>query len=233
MSNTVTLHDKFHESDVLTFDRNTLAWVIGLAATFILTMTVADFAAVKFLDLGWVMTPAGSLLFAFVFVTRDMLHKLVGGAMVKKIILIAIALNVLTALFMWFMTTLPAPSFRPSEAFDTVFALAPAIVAGSIIAGLISQWVNTVAYQWLWDRGHGNWSRTIWSNVISLPVDAVFFTVLAFVVFPPLFGATGIELGAAAARIASGQTLFKLAIILVLTPLVSLSPTREEARELK
>ena len=233
MSNTVTLHDRFHESDVLTFDRTTLAWVIGLAATFILTMTVADFAAVKFLDLGWVMTPAGSLLFAFVFVTRDMLHKLVGGAMVKKIIFIAIALNVLTALFMWLMTTLPSPSFRPSEAFDTVFALAPAIVAGSIIAGLISQWVNTVAYQWLWDRGHGNWSRTIWSNVISLPVDAVFFTILAFVVFPPLFGATGIELGAAAARIASGQTLFKLAIILVLTPLVSLSPTREEARELK
>ena len=134
---------------------------------------------------------------------------------------------------MWLMTTLPAPGFRPSDAFDTVFALAPAIVAGSIIAGLISQLVNTWVYQKLWDRGHGNWSRTIWSNVVSLPVDAVFFTILAFVVFPPLFGATPIELGAAAARIASGQTLFKLAIILVLTPLVSLSPTREEARELK
>jgi uncharacterized integral membrane protein (TIGR00697 family) len=233
MSNTVTLHDKFHESDVLTFDRNTLAWVIGLAATFILTMTVADFAAVKFLDLGWVMTPAGSLLFAFVFVSRDMLHKLVGGAMVKKVILIAIALNVLTALFMWLMTTLPSPGFRPSDAFDKVFAMAPAIVLGSVIAGLISQWVNTIAYQWFWDRGYGAWARTVWSNVISLPVDAIFFTILAFVVFPPLFGATGIELGAAAARIASGQTLFKLAIILVLTPLVSLAPTREEARELR
>lgn len=233
MSNTVTLHDRFHESDVLTFDRNTLAWVIGLAATFILTMTVADFAAVKFLDLGWVMTPAGSLLFAFVFVSRDMLHKLVGGAMVKKVILIAIALNILTALFMWLMTTLPAPEFRPSEAFDKVFAMAPAIVLGSVIAGLISQWVNTIAYQWFWDRGYGTWARTIWSNVISLPVDAIFFTILAFVIFPPLFGANPIELGAAAARIASGQTLFKLAIILVLTPLVSLAPTREEARELR
>ena len=233
MSNTVTLHDRFHESDVLTFDRTTLAWVIGLAATFILTMTVADFAAVKFLDLGWVMTPAGSLLFAFVFVARDMLHKLVGGAMVRKIIFIAIALNVLTAAFMYLMTMLPAPDFRPSTEFDKVFAMAPAIVAGSIIAGLISQLVNTWVYQKLWDRGHGTWSRTIWSNVVSLPVDAVFFTILAFVLFPPLFGATGIELGAAAARIASGQTLFKLAIILVLTPLVSLSPTREEARELR
>ena len=233
MSTTVTLHDKFHESDVLTFDRNTLAWVIGLAATFILTMTVADFAAVKFLDLGWVMTPAGSLLFAVVFVARDMLHKLVGGAMVKKVIFIAIALNILTAVFMYIMTLLPAPGFRPSDAFDAVFAMAPSIVLGSVVAGGISQWVNTWAYQKLWDRGFGAWGRTIWSNVVSLPVDAVFFTILAFVIFPAIIGGPQIELGAAAARIASGQTLFKLAIILILTPLVSLSPTREEARELK
>jgi uncharacterized integral membrane protein (TIGR00697 family) len=233
MSNTVTLHDRFHESDVVTFDRKTLAWVIGLAATFILTLTVADFAAVKFLDLGWVMTPAGSLLFAVVFVSRDMLHKIAGAAVVRQVILIGIVLNILVAAFMYLMTMLPAPDFRPSDAFDKVFAMAPAIVLGSVIAALISQWVNTWVYQKLWDRGMGSWARTIWSNVVSLPVDAVFFTILAFVVFPPLFGATGIELGAAAARIASGQTLFKLAIILALTPLVSISPTREEARELK
>ena len=230
---TTTLHDKFSESDVFTFDAKTLAWAIGLAATFILTMTVADFAAVKFLDLGWVMTPAGSLLFAVVFVTRDMLHKLVGGSVVKKVIFIGVALNILTAIFMYIMTLLPAPGFRPSDAFDAVFAMAPSIVLGSVVAGFISQWVNTVVYQKLWDRGFGSWARTIWSNVISLPVDAVFFTILGFVIFPSIIGGPQIELGAAAARIASGQTLFKLAIILALTPLVTLSPTREEAREIR
>ena len=230
---TTTLHDKNIESPIMTFDSKTLSWAIGLAATLILTMVVADFAAVKFLDLGWVMTPAGSLLFAVVFVTRDMLHKLVGGAIVKKVILIGILLNILTAIFMYVMTLLPAPGFRPSDAFDTVFAMAPSIVLGSVVAGLISQWVNTVAYQWFWDKGYGTWARTVWSNVISLPVDAVFFTILGFVLFPMLMGGPQIELGAAAARIASGQTLIKLAIILARTPLVSLSPTREESKELK
>ena len=103
----------------------------------------------------------------------------------------------------------------------------------TVVAGFISQWVNTVVYQRLWDRGHGSWSRTIWSNVVSLPVDAVFFTILGFVIFPAIIGGPQIELGAAAARIASGQTLFKLAIILALTPLVTLSPTREEARNIR
>lgn len=218
---------------MFTFDLKTLSWVIGLAATFILTLTVADFAAVKFLDLGWVLTPAGSLLFAVVFVTRDMLHKIAGGAVVKKVLIIGVILNILVAAFMYIMTLLPAPGFRPSDAFDAVFAMAPAIVLGSVVAAFISQMVNTWVYQWCWDRGQGSWTRTIISNTVSLPVDAVIFTILAFVIFPPLFGATGIELGAAAARIASGQTLFKLAIILILTPLVSISPTRDQARELK
>jgi len=233
VSTITPLHDRFQDHPDMTLDRKTLTWIIALAATFILTLTVADFAAVKFLDLGWIMTPAGSLLFAVVFVSRDMLHKIAGAAVVKQVILIGIALNILVAVFMYLMTMLPAPDFRPSDAFDKVFAMAPAIVLGSVTAALISQWVNTWVYQKLWDRGMGSWARTIWSNVVSLPVDAIFFTILAFVLFPPLFGATGIELGAAAARIASGQTLFKLAIILALTPLVSMSPTREEARELK
>jgi hypothetical protein len=41
------------------------------------------------------------------------------------------------------------------------------------------------------------------------------------------------QLDTAIARIVSGSTLLKLAIILALTPLVSLAPTREEARELR
>ena len=71
---TTTLHDKFSNSDTMTFDQKTLNWVIGLSALLIMAMTVADFAASKFLDFGWVVTPAGALLFAVVFVVRDMLH---------------------------------------------------------------------------------------------------------------------------------------------------------------
>jgi uncharacterized integral membrane protein (TIGR00697 family) len=230
---TTSLHDKFLNHPSMTLDHKTFYWILGLAATLIMTMTVADFAAAKFLDFGWVVTPAGALLFAVVFVVRDMLHKLAGAEIVRQTILIGVVLNLAIAAFMYAMTFLPAPSFRPSVNFDAVFRMSLGIVLGSEIATIISQWVNTYIYQWLWDRDYSSWARTFFSNLLSLPVDAVFFTILAFIVFPMILGGSVMAFDTAIARIVSGSTLFKLVIILLLTPLVSLAPTREEARDMK
>ena len=230
---TTTLHDKFSNSDTMTFDQKTLNWVIGLSALLIMAMTVADFAAAKFLDFGWVVTPAGALLFAVVFVVRDMLHKLAGAAVVQRVILIGVVLNLLIAAFMYAMTFIPAPEFRPSVHFDAVWKMSLGIVIGSEIATIVSQWVNTVVYQNLWERDWGSWTRTFVSNLVSLPVDAVLFVLFAFVFIPPLLGGDAMEINKAISRIVSGSTLFKLAVILALTPLVSLAPWREEARNMK
>jgi len=230
---TTSLHDRFSNPDIITFDQKTLNWVIGLSAALIMAMTVADFAAAKFLDFGWVITPAGALLFAVVFVVRDMLHKLAGAAVVQRVILIGVVLNLLIAAFMYAMTFIPAPEFRPSVHFDAVWKMSLGIVIGSEIATIVSQWVNTVVYQKLWERDWGSWTRTFVSNLVSLPVDAVLFVLFAFVFIPPLLGGDAMEINKAISRIVSGSTLFKLAVILALTPLVSLAPWREEARNMK
>ena len=230
---TTSLHDRFSNPDIITFDQKTLNWVIGLSAALIMAMTVADFSAAKFLDFGWVVTPAGALLFAVVFVVRDMLHKLAGAAVVQRVILIGVVLNLLIAGFMYAMTFIPAPEFRPSVHFDAVWKMSLGIVIGSEIATIASQWVNTVVYQNLWERDWGSWTRTFVSNLVSLPVDAVLFVLFAFVFIPPLLGGDPMEINKAISRIVSGSTLFKLAVILALTPLVSLAPWREEARNMK
>jgi len=234
MTTTTTLHDKFFENPLMTFDHKTLYWIIGLSATLIMTMTIADFAAAKFLDIGLgVVTPAGALLFAVVFVVRDMLHKLAGAAITQRVILIGVVLNLAMAAFMYAMTFIPAPAFRPSINFDAVFKMSLGIVIGSEIATVVSQWVNTVIYQKLWERDYGSWARTFWSNLLSLPVDAVLFVMFAFVFIPPLLGGNAMDMDKAIARIVSGSTLFKLAVILALTPLVSLAPWRQEAKLMK
>lgn len=227
------LHDKFHDNPLLSLDTKTLYWIIGLSTTLIMAMTVADFAAAKFLDFGWVVTPAGALLFAVVFVVRDMLHKLAGAAVVQRVILMGVVLNLAVAGFMYLMTFIPAPAFRPSVNFDAVWKMSLGIVIGSEIATIASQWVNTWVYQVLWERDWGSWARTFVSNLVSLPVDAVLFVLFAFVFIPPLLGGDAMDINKAIARIVSGSTLFKLAVILALTPLVSLAPWREEAKAMK
>ena len=231
--NTTILHDKFHDNPLVSVDTKTLYWIIGLAAGLIMAMTMADFAAAKFLDFGWVVTPAGALLFAVVFVVRDMLHKLAGAAVVRRTILIGVVLNLFVAAFMYLMTFIPAPEFRPSVNFDAVFRMSLGIVIGSEIATLVSQWVNTVIYQKLWDRDWHSWARTFVSNLLSLPVDAVLFVLFAFVFIPPMLGGDPMEINKAITRIVSGSTLVKVGIILALTPLVSLAPWRQEARDMK
>lgn len=205
-------------------------WIAALSAALILCMTVADFAAVKFLDFGWVVTPAGAMLFGVVFVVRDMLHKIAGAAFVTRVILIGVILNLLVAGFMYLITFLPSPAFRPSVNFDAVFKMSLGIVIGSEIATIVSQWVNTYVYQFLWERDWGSWARTFLSNLVSLPVDAFFFVMLAFVAMPMILGGNALDINAAIARIVSGSTLFKLAFILALTPLVSLAPSNDDAR---
>jgi uncharacterized integral membrane protein (TIGR00697 family) len=217
-------------SNTIVFNKANAMWVAVLSSILIMTMTVADFAAVKFLDFGFVVTPAGALLFAVVFVVRDMLHKMAGREFVTKIILYGVVINLAVAAFMYAMTFLPSPSFRPSVNFDAMFKMSLGIVIGSEIATMISQYVNTWIYQWMWERDHGSWLRTFVSNLLSLPVDAFFFVVIAFVLMPPLLGGNAMDFNAAIARIVSGSTLFKLAIILALTPLVSLAPTNEDAK---
>ena len=205
-------------------DRTT--WLIALTGTFILTLSLADLAATKFILIGGVVAPGGVFLFSIIFVVRDMLHKIAGQAYVRRTILVAAVLNLFVAAYFYMIAQMPAPDFFAlAEPWDAIFALAPAIVLASITAAVLSQLLNTYVYQRLWDAGRPQWVRVVGSNLASLPVDSMLFTALAFVILPPAFGAQAIALSDALVRVASGQTLIKLAIVLAMTPIVYLVPT--------
>jgi uncharacterized integral membrane protein (TIGR00697 family) len=202
-------------------------WTISLVGTFILALSLADLAATKFILIGSIVAPGGVFLFSVIFVVRDALHKLLGAEFVKQTILVAAALNLLMAVYFLMIARFPAPGFFAdrAEPWNAIFALAPGIVIGSIIAAVASQWVNTIVYQKIWETGRPLWQRVIGSNVLSLPVDSILFVLFAFVILPPLFGASAIELGAVVGRIISGQTLIKLLIVIAMTPIVYLVPS--------
>lgn len=202
------------------------SWAIGLTGAFVLALSLADVAATKFVQLpAGVTAPGGVFLFSIIFVVRDALHRVMGAAYVRRTIFIAATLNVLMGLYLWGIAQLPAaPWYDLAEPWARIFTLAPAIVLGSITAAVLSQLLNTSVYALLWRRGAPVWWRSIGSNLVSLPVDGVLFTGLAFVLLPPLFGGEPIDLATAAARVAGGQTLVKLLTILVMTPFLYLAP---------
>ena len=212
---------------------NRTTWAIALTGTFVLALAVADLAATKFALLpGGVVVPGGVFLFSVIFVVRDALHRVCGADYVRRTIWVAVALNVAMALYLWWTARLPAPDFFVlDDAWARIFTLAPGIVIGSIVAAVVSQLVNTAIYERLWNRGAPLWVRSIGSNLVSLPIDGILFTGLAFVLLPPLFGGEPIDIGSAAARVASGQTLVKFATVLVMTPALYLTPEMARTTE--
>lgn len=200
---------------------------LTLTGTLILALSLADIAATKFILIGNTVAPGGIFLFSIIFVVRDMLHRTMGSTYVKRTIYVAAGLNLAMAAYLYWITTFDAPArMTLANEWNQIFALAPGIVLGSIIAAVASQLVNTNIYQKLWDKGAPLWARVIGSNAVSLPIDSVLFALFAFAILPPLFGATPLPLDSLIARIISGQILIKAIIVLIMTPLVYLTKER-------
>jgi queuosine precursor transporter len=200
-------------------------WTIFLVGAFVLILSLADVAATKLIMVGDTVAAGSVFLFAFLFIVRDMLHRLHGADFVRRLIWIAASLNILMALYLWVVTRFPAPEwFGLGSAWDDIFAFAPSIVTASIVAAVVSQLVNTAVYQRLWDRGASLAVRVAGSNLVSVPVDSAIFVTLAFFALPPLFGATPLEFGELVGRIVGGQTQIKLLMALALTPIIYLVP---------
>ena len=204
-----------------------MTWLITLTAAFTVTLCLADVAATKLITIGNVILPGGTFLFAAIFVIRDMLHRHAGATYVRKTIWIAATLNLGVAAYLYAITRLPAPDFYPhAQAWNAIFALAPSIVLASITAAIIGQLVNTSLYQRAADANWPLWARSVSSNAISLPLDGLVFSALAFTLLPPVFGADAIPLSTSVAFVAAGQTLWKAATAAMLTPLLYLVPER-------
>jgi queuosine precursor transporter len=199
---------------------NTIVFIIGL---YVACQLIADVGATKMVQIGSVIMPGGTFIFAVSFVLRDMIHRKLGKAWAKSAIYMAALLNVIMVGYFWFISQLGSPVFYQYEQeWSAIFALVPSIVVASIVAEIISQLINTEIYHW-WSNRFSSlplWTRSVSSNVLSLPVDSVIFGSLAFTVLPLVFGGDSISLFNSIVMVAGGQTIYKIGVALVFTPLI-------------
>ena len=197
-------------------------WIIVLlVGAYVMCQLVADVGATKFIQIAGVTMPAGTFVFALTFTLRDMLHKRLGKQWAQAAIVSAAGFNLFLSGYLWLMTRLPAPVwFGLGDAWGSIFSIVPAITLGSIAAELVSELIDTEVYHF-WAGRFSNWphwTRVVVSNIVSIPVDSVVFSVLAFGLLPRLFGAEAMTLGDALVRAASGQVLYKGIVTLFSLP---------------
>ncbi|PRY06797.1 hypothetical protein CLV24_1251 [Pontibacter ummariensis] len=172
---------------------------------------------------------AGVIIWPVVFITTDIINEYFGKAGVKKISVLTVMLILYAFLVITIVTGLPpAPfwlevnsldaqgnAFNINTAFNSVYRQGLGIILGSVVAFLLSQFLDATVFHWL---RHITGSQKIWlratgSTLVSQLVDS--FVVL-FVAFY-LFGNWPIEQILSVATI---NYIYKFCVAILLTPLL-------------
>lgn len=154
-----------------------------VVAAYIAAQMLADIGSLKIAWVAGFSIDGGTFVYPLTFTLRDMVHKLLGRAAARTLVMAAAGINVLMAAYFALVSALPPdPAWPFQEAFASVLSPVWRIVVASIVAEVISELLDTEIYH-VWvtrvTRRH-QWARVLVSNGVSVPVDSLIFCWIAF-----------------------------------------------------
>lgn len=191
-----------------------------LAGIFITNAVVAELIGGKLIQVGPFVMSIGILPWPVLFLTTDLINEYFGEKGVKKLSYITACLIAYAFIILLLALLVPAAKgISPvnDSQFYAVFGQSMWIIAGSIIAFLVSQLIDVTVF-WFFKNRTGErkiWLRTTGSTVVSQLFDS--FIVLGIAFWLP--GKINFDTFLSSAII--GYT-FKLGIAILLTPLIYL-----------
>lgn len=154
-----------------------------VSAAYIAAQMLADIASLRIVLIAGMSIDAGTFIYPLTFTLRDLVHKTAGVKAARVLIVTAAAINLVMAGFFWFVAKLPAdPQVGPQLEFATVLSPVWRIVFASIVAEVISESIDTEAYRFWVEKvtRKYQWARVLVSNSLSVPLDSLVFSWLAF-----------------------------------------------------
>jgi uncharacterized integral membrane protein (TIGR00697 family) len=158
---------------------------------------------------------------------RDAVHKVLGKGSARVLIATAAGINIVMALYLRWVVSVPSdPEWGLGSEFSAILAPVGRIVVASIVAEVISELLDTEVYHWFVTRvtTRHQWLRVILSNGISIPVDSLIFSVLAFAPIPALGGGLPWHI---VGQIFVFNLGLKYAVTLLSVPIIYLVPDRD------
>jgi uncharacterized integral membrane protein (TIGR00697 family) len=203
---------------------------VVVTAAYMGAQMVADIASLKIGIVFGLAVDMGTFIYPITFTLRDVVHKVLGKRNAQTLIVTAAVVNLFMAGYLaWAARVTPDPTWGLGEAFSAVLGPVWRIVLASIVAELVSELIDTEIYHWFVTRitTRYQWARVLTSNAVSIPIDTLLFTIIAF---GPLPGLTDHPLSLPWTTV--GQIfLFNLAVkfgvTLVSLPLIYTTPDRD------
>lgn len=194
-----------------------LVYII-LAGVFITNAIVAELIGGKLIEIGPFIMSVGIIPWPIVFLTTDLINEYYGRTGVRKLSLITAGLISYAFVILFFAISVPAAKNIPAvsdEQFRAVFGQSMWIIVGSIVAFLVSQFIDTGIFWLLRDKTGGKmiWLRSTGSTIISQLIDTFIVAGIGFWLPGKVSTTTYINMAL------TGYT-FKLIVAVALTPLI-------------
>jgi len=169
-----------------------------LVSIFVMAMTIASLIGAKIIPFFGIAFSATAIVFPITFLITDVIAEVWGTKRAHQVVWIGFATTVITFIIAWIAILLPsAPFWQGQEAYAQTLGLVGRIVAGGLIAYLISQHYDVWIYH-VFKRRTGNkhlWFRNNASTVISQFINTIIFIPVAFygvlpnaVILPTILG---------------------------------------------
>lgn len=197
---------------------------LTLAMFLVANAVVAEMIGGKLFTIGPFTMSIGVIPWPIVFIATDLINEYFGRDGVRKISFITAGLIIYAYVVLFFAMNVKAASFSPiqDDVFQKVFGQSMWIIAGSILAFLVSQIVDNSVFWILRDKTGGKmiWLRATGSTVVSQLVDTFIVGGVAFWLPAQLFPEQYKMTTAQFLNTSLTAYTFKLAIAICATPLI-------------
>jgi len=158
---------------------------VGLlvAISYVSAQIFSNIASSKIALIGSFSIDGGTIIYPITFTLRDLIHKTLGKKVARFVVFVAGIINAIIALMFYIVTLLPQdPSWGLQSEFTMILGPVWRITIASILAQVISELIDTEAYQFFVDKisKRYQWGRVLFSNFFSVPVDSIIFCLVAF-----------------------------------------------------
>ncbi|MCS7283011.1 MAG: queuosine precursor transporter [Anaerolineae bacterium] len=156
---------------------------VVVISSYIAAQMLSDILSLKIAFVAGFSVDVGTFIYPFTFTLRDLVHKLLGRAAARAVIVAAGVVNLLMAGLFAFAAWLPPdPTWPLQREFAAVLTPVWRIVLASILAEVLAELTDTEIYH-LWVNRvtrRYQWARVLISNSISVPLDSLIFCWGAF-----------------------------------------------------
>jgi uncharacterized integral membrane protein (TIGR00697 family) len=157
--------------------------LLTVSALFVATLVTSNIIAIKIAAVGPFSVPAAIVIFPLAYLFGDVLTEVWGYRVARMVIWTGFLANIIVVAFIAIAIAIPAdPHYADQAAYSRVLGSSPRLVAASLTAYLLGEFLNAFVLARLKVATGGRllWTRTIGSTLIGQGVDSAVFISLAF-----------------------------------------------------